>query len=411
MHTAEIEQKETRITRALAIAETLQPQSGCWTVPSQSGEGCYIVEPGKNCSCQDFRKRGPDGLVCKHLIAVQLVIEKQQETEIKPDGTVSTTQTVRMTYSQQWSAYDAAQTHEAERFEDLLCRLCAGIAQPVQSTGRPQLPLSDVVFALALKTYSTVSGRRATSYIRGAQSRGLIEHTPHYSSAFRRLESEELTPLLQALIEESARPLSVVETKLAIDSTGFATNSYSRWYDYKWGRVRSEQKWIKLHLMTGTTTNIITAAQATAYESADAPQLPALLERSTQAFNAQEITGDKAYSSKANLRAIEATGAVPYIPFKEGTRPVPVRRDQQDELWEKMWYYYNFRRDDFLSHYHVRSNVESTMMMLKSKFGGSVRAKLPVSQVNETLLKCLCHNLCVLVQSIYELELEPVFWG
>lgn len=75
-----------------------------------------------------------------------------------------------------------------------------------------------------------------------------------------------------------------------------------------------------------------------------------------------------------------------------------------------MWHYYNFNRDAFLSHYHKRSNVESTMWMIKSKLGASVRSKTPVAQVNEVLLKVLCHNIVVLVQSIYELGLEPMFW-
>jgi hypothetical protein len=48
--------------------------------------------------------------------------------------------------------------------------------------------------------------------------------------------------------------------------------------------------------------------------------------------------------------------------------------------------------------------------MIKTKFGSSVRAKSPTAQVNEVLCKVLCHNICVLIQSIYELGLEPTFW-
>ena len=79
-------------------------------------------------------------------------------------------------------------------------------------------------------------------------------------------------------------------------------------------------------------------------------------------------------------------------------------------LWNRMWHYYNFNRASFLEHYHKRSNAETVYSMIKMKFGGSVRAKTPVAQVNKVLCKILCHNICVLIQSIYELGLEPTFW-
>lgn len=47
---------------------------------------------------------------------------------------------------------------------------------------------------------------------------------------------------------------------------------------------------------------------------------------------------------------------------------------------------------------------------VKRKFGGSVRSKLPAAQFNEVLLKCLCHNLSMLVHAIHELGVEPKFW-
>jgi hypothetical protein len=49
--------------------------------------------------------------------------------------------------------------------------------------------------------------------------------------------------------------------------------------------------------------------------------------------------------------------------------------------------------------------------MIKTKFGGSVRSKSPIAQVNEVLCKILCHNICVLIQSIYELGIEADFWN
>lgn len=73
--------------------------------------------------------------------------------------------------------------------------------------------------------------------------------------------------------------------------------------------------------------------------------------------------------------------------------------------------FYEFNRSEFLQKYHKRSNAESTFSMIKAKFGASVRSKTPIAQMNEVLCKIICHNLCVLVQSIYELGIAPTFWA
>ena len=75
-----------------------------------------------------------------------------------------------------------------------------------------------------------------------------------------------------------------------------------------------------------------------------------------------------------------------------------------------MYHYYSLHRKEFMDHYHKRSNVESTFSMIKAKLGKFIRAKLPAAQVNEVLLKVLCHNICCLIQSIYELGITVEFW-
>jgi hypothetical protein len=45
--------------------------------------------------------------------------------------------------------------------------------------------------------------------------------------------------------------------------------------------------------------------------------------------------------------------------------------------------------------------------MIKSKFGDAVRSKTEVAQVNEVLLKVLCHNICVVIQEMFELGIGP----
>ncbi|HEX3463876.1 MAG TPA: hypothetical protein VHS78_07510 [Candidatus Elarobacter sp.] len=54
--------------------------------------------------------------------------------------------------------------------------------------------------------------------------------------------------------------------------------------------------------------------------------------------------------------------------------------------------------------------METTFSMIKAKFGAALRSKTQVAQMNEVLCKVLCHNLCCLVQSMYELGVQPEFW-
>jgi transposase len=64
-----------------------------------------------------------------------------------------------------------------------------------------------------------------------------------------------------------------------------------------------------------------------------------------------------------------------------------------------------------MQNYHKRSNVETTFHMIKAKFGERLRSKTATAQENEALCKVLCHNLCCVIQSIYELGIEPPFWA
>lgn len=66
-------------------------------------------------------------------------------------------------------------------------------------------------------------------------------------------------------------------------------------------------------------------------------------------------------------------------------------------------------REQFLQHYHKRSNVESTMSMIKAKFRDHVRSKSDVAMKNEVLCKILCHNICCVIAAMYELGIQPVF--
>ena len=316
--------------------------------------------------------------------------------------------TLRPTYQQDWRSYNLAQTHEKEHVAALLRSLCEAIESPAQHRGRPRIPLADAVFSAAMKVYSTTSGRRAMSDMRELERKGFIDKAPSYNSIFNALENPALTPILKTMIEESARPLREVETDFAVDSSGFATASYVRWFDVKYGKAKTRCKWLKAHVMIGVKTNVVTSVEVTGGFESDSPRFGPLVRSTAQRFKITKVSADKAYSAKRNLRTISAAGAFPLVPFRDNATGLT---PPFDALWKRMYDFYVYNRDEFMQHYHQRSNVETTFSMIKAKFGAYVRSKTPTAQRNELLCKVLCHNLCVLVQSLYELGIEPTFWA
>lgn len=369
-------------------------------VPSQTSAGSgYVVDVrGGNCTCPDYEERGG---TCKHQWALRYY---RHELEM-PDGTSVVTETIRLTYPQNWPAYNRAQCEEKERAQLLLRGLCDGISSPKRGRGRPRLPLGDAVYCATMKVYGTMSGRRSTTDLRACKDAGHVEQAPSYNSLFRTVEDPALLPLLKTLVDESAKPLAAVERSFAVDGTGFSTQTYIRWYDYKYGEEKRSQRWVKAHAMVGTLTNVITAVEVTESNVSDSPMFAPLVERTAaNGFQVDEVSADKAYLSHDNLAAVERVGGRAFVPFKSNSGSTG------SAAWERLWHLYSLNRAAFLAHYHRRSNVESTFSAVKRKFGGSVRSKLPAAQKNEVLLKCLCHNLSMLVHSIHELGVDPHFW-
>ena len=393
---------EAREQRGLELADAakISRNGKGWIVPSQGGKGRYTVNvdgESPRCTCPDHEFRGTK---CKHIYAVEYTVER----ETKPDGTTTVTETVKVTYGQNWSAYNAAQTEEKDRFAVLLADLCRDIPQPEQAKGRPRLPLRDMVFAATYKVYCGFSSRRFTSDLRSVHEDGLISKTPHFNSVSNYLSDPRLTAILKELVTVSSLPLKAVETDFAVDSSGFSTSTYARWYDRKYGVHKDRREWFKAHLIVGVKTNVVTGVDISGHHVADNWFFKPLVKATAENFAVREVSADKAYHGRPNMELVDGLGATPFIPFKSNSV-----EPKGDSIWSKMYHYFMFNREEFLAHYHKRSNVETAFSMIKGKFGAAVKSKSDVGQVNEVLCKVLCHNICVLVQAIHELGIEPNF--
>jgi transposase len=395
-----------REERGLVIAAhcKLKKVGDEWLVPSQSGsDKVYRVDPRENtCTCPDHAENGHR---CKHLFAVSIVSKR----EVSNDGTVTETKSITLTekkvYKQNWPVYNLAQSIEKDRFQTLLAELCRGIPQPERSgAGRKPIPLRDQLFALCFKVYSTVSHRRFNCDLQDAHDSGYLTRELHYNKVPNFFENADLTPYLKTLITQSAAPLAAIETDFAVDSTGFSSSKFVRWYDEKYGATRSGHDWVKVHIACGVKTHVVTAAAIYGRDANDSPILPELVRKTREKFAINEVSADKGYLSQENVEVIAALGGQAFIAPKSNTTGAV------GGLFEKMFHYYQYKRDEFMAHYHKRSNVESAFSAIKRKFGDHIRARCPAAMVNESLAKLVCQNLTTVIMSQCELGIETEFW-
>ncbi|WP_292379544.1 hypothetical protein [Methanosarcina sp. UBA289] len=97
----------------------------------------------------------------------------------------------------------------------------------------------------------------------------------------------------------------------------------------------------------------------------DSPQLNSLIKQTPKCFSISEVYTDMQYSSKQNLELVGVIGGTLYILFKKNVTV----KSRGPTTWSKMYHYFQFNRDEFMKHYHKRSNIESTNAAIKRRFG------------------------------------------
>lgn len=156
----------------LAAMFKIVQKNGIWLVPSQTkpGKTYHVNLILGTCNCEDHKEWVEP---CKHMIATEIVAQREgAESKLVGDLRSSIEKAQKKTYKQNWAAYNLAQTIEKDRFLVLLADLAKLAQTPgVNKTGRPRVPISDVVFATAFKVYSTLSTRRFSCDLKAALER------------------------------------------------------------------------------------------------------------------------------------------------------------------------------------------------------------------------------------------------
>ena len=181
---------------------------------------------------------------------------------------------------------------------------------------------------------------------------------------------------------------------LVVDSTGVKVFGEGEWKvrQHGWSKRRT---WKKLHLGVDEATGQILAVMVTDNSVADAAVLPGLLAQ--VAAPVAQVSGDKAYDTRASYEAVRQRQARATIPPRRGAR-IWQHANTQAERLIRDENLRAIRRDGRkawkqASGYHRRSLAETAMSRFKRILGPTISARTFPGQAAEIKLRCNILNV------------------
>jgi transposase len=309
-----------------------------------------------------------------------------------------------------YALYNLIQENEWFSFFETLPALVHHVAGNVsfwRRVGRPPKNADDILTCLIIwQRFPHLAVRSAHSLLLFLNAMHFIRvNVPCFKTLTTYQGDERMRYYLNRCIEESSRPLRVVEHDFATDMTGVRTNTFSSWYSLRCDKQIRKRDHIAAHITTGVRSNIVTAVDVCVKRGMDNVIFRKHVRETAQNFSIQEWSGDGAYQSRENCTAVREVHGTPFFKVKKGVTKKPKGHSAWKDMIER-----NLKdKEAYERSYHKRSNVESTNHAKKARFGNTVRSKQDAAREQEEHLKWINHNLLVLNRAALEWGIQPHF--
>lgn len=259
--------------------------------------------------------------------------------------------------------------------------------------------------------FPNLSVRRARGLLLLLKRFGIIRlDIPCFKTLSNYRENNSLQIILDKLIEESSKPLSVIEHDFATDATGIKTKLFSSWFSLRCKRRIERRDHLTVHVTTGVKSNIVTALNIETKQGKDNIILREHVDKTAENFKINEWSGDGMYWCKENCKKVSSKGGRTYFKCKTGKTAWNGKQDGSPS-WKEMNKESIENPKEYDRHYHKRSNVESTNHSKKALHGDKVYSKLDSARINEEALRWINHNQSVLNRARHEWDINPDFMG
>lgn len=274
---------------------------------------------------------------------------------------------------------------------------------PTDSSLEHYKRMHDNLVCLSLKKYFGKSLRRSMGIIRYVARKDFPDvKVPCFKTLDNYQNNPTVSFYVDRIIEATAQPLGVVETRFTTDGTGEATFNYSTWYCIKTGKQyqRRDHKIAKV-----TSTVLLNAAVAVEVSNSESPSLTSHVEVVSRSFTIQHWSADALYLTRENCNSVSAKGGEAHIRMKSNT----VVNAKGSFEWKRTVALQKKKDEKELDELNLRQNAESTNSAKKRKFGSCTLAKNEWSQVNDIKLSWLDYDFSVLSRAYFEYDIVPKF--
>src|SRR3989344_8882564 len=172
---------------------------------------------------------------------------------------------------------------------------------------------------LIWRKFPNLSVRRARGFLLLLKKSGIIRmDIPCFKTLSNYNERNSLQIILDKLIEESSKPLSVIESDFATDMTGIRTTLFTSWFSIRAKKKTRRRDHVRDHITAGLKSMIVPAVDIRVNEGEDGIIMREHVDKVHENFIINDWSGDTKYWSKKNCDKIADNGGSPYFKGKIG---------------------------------------------------------------------------------------------
>jgi hypothetical protein len=258
------------------------------------------------------------------------------------------------------------------------------------------------------RKFPNLSVRRARGFLLLLKRFKVINaNIPCFKTLSNYNERSSLQPILDHLMEESSKPLSIIEHDFATDMTGIRTTLFTSWFSLRAKKTLEWRDHVRDHITAGVKSMIVPTIDIRMKGGEDNIILREHADKVKENFSVNDWLGDTFYWSKENCEKIDDIGGIPYFIGKTG-KSAWNGQAGGSLPWKKMNQESNEHPRRFKRHYRFRVKAECTIHSKKAIHGDKVYSRLSSARANEEILRWINHNINVLNRARCEWNINPL---